>query len=160
MKLVVLGVGRLKSGPEKELAADYQARIPPMGKKCGVTDLTIRDIAESQLPNAEQRMKAEADWLWGQVPQGATTIILDERGTSLDSVAFSKLIGGSADRGVSSLCFMIGGPDGHDPTTRSRAQHIINFGPMTWPHRLVRVMLLEQIYRGLTILNNHPYHRV
>ena len=141
------------------LANDYAGRIETFGRKAGVTSLKISEWSESQNPNVKSRMEEEAKTLLSTVPQGAITFVLDERGKSHSSEDFAVLIRKHADQGANDICFLIGGPDGHDPSTRTKASHIIALGAMTWPHRLARIMLLEQIYRSLTIMVNHPYHR-
>lgn len=159
MRLAIAAIGKLKAGPERDLAEDYAMRIPALGKKAGITSLTIRDWAESQKPDAAQRMAEEAQLLWASVPAGAHVIGLDERGKAMTSAAFASQLGKLAEQGVGDLVFLLGGPDGHAAGTREKAHALLAFGPMTWPHRLARVMLLEQIYRSVTILVNHPYHR-
>jgi 23S rRNA (pseudouridine1915-N3)-methyltransferase len=159
LRLHIAAIGRLKTGPEKLIAVDYAKRIEVMGRKAGLTSLKIGEWAESQQANAKQRMEEEAAILWAAVPASAFTIVLDERGKSLSSEDFAARIRKYADQGVSDLVFMIGGPDGHAPQTREKTSELIALGPMTWPHRLVRIMLLEQIYRSVTIMVNHPYHR-
>ena len=159
MRLHVAAIGKLKSGPEKMLAHDYASRIEAMGRKAGINSLKISDFAESQAQTSAQRMTEEAGILWSALPQSAHVIALDERGPSLSSEAFAARIAKLAGQGTSDLAFLIGGADGHDPNSRKKANELISFGAMTWPHRLVRIMLLEQIYRSVTILVNHPYHR-
>jgi 23S rRNA (pseudouridine1915-N3)-methyltransferase len=159
LRLSIAAIGRLKTGPEKLMADDYAKRIEVLGRKAGLTSLKIGEWAESQQQNAKQRMDDEAQILWSAVPASATTLVLDERGKSLSSEDFATKIRKYADSGVNDLVFMIGGPDGHAPQTRDKANDLIALGPMVWPHRLVRIMLLEQIYRSVTIMVNHPYHR-
>jgi 23S rRNA (pseudouridine1915-N3)-methyltransferase len=159
MRLSIAAIGRLKTGPEKLMADDYQKRVEVIGRKAGISALKIGEWSESQAGSAKQRIAEEAQTLWAAVPVGAKTIVLDERGKSLSSEAFSALIQKQADQGLSELVFMIGGPDGHAPETREKAHEIIALGAMVWPHRLVRIMLLEQVYRSVTIMVNHPYHR-
>ena len=141
------------------MADDYQKRVEVLGRKAGITALKIGEWSESQLPTPKQRMDEEAQILWAAAPQGAATFILDERGRSHSSEDFAARIRKQADNGTTDLVFMIGGPDGHAAQTRDKATELIAFGPMVWPHRLVRIMLLEQIYRSVTIMVNHPYHR-
>jgi 23S rRNA (pseudouridine1915-N3)-methyltransferase len=86
-------------------------------------------------------------------------ISLDERGTELTSTAFAAELRRFIDRGAAELAFLIGGPDGHADEIKKHAALQLSLGKMTWPHRLVRPMLAEQIYRSVTILLNHPYHR-
>ncbi len=159
MRVGLAAIGRLKSGPEKVMADDYALRIEQLGRKAGITSLKSGEWGESQQATAKQRMDEESGILWSAVPPGSTTMVLDERGTSHSSEAFAAKIRRCADSGVADLIFLIGGPDGHAPETREKANHLIALGPMVWPHRLVRIMLLEQIYRSVTIMVNHPYHR-
>ena len=159
MKFRIAAIGKLKSGPEKLLAEDYAGRIAAMGKKAAITEIKISDWAESQKPDAALRMIEEEAQLWSAVPQGAYVIALDERGKAHTSEAFAAHIEKLRDRSISDIVFLLGGPDGHSPKTRTKADELLALGPMTWPHRLARIMLLEQIYRSVTILLNHPYHR-
>jgi 23S rRNA (pseudouridine1915-N3)-methyltransferase len=159
VKLLVAAIGQLKAGPEQSLAQDYETRIAGLGRKAGFTGLEVRDWNESRAATAPLRMADEAKILWSAVPQGTPALVLDERGEALSSAAFAKLLAREAESGARQLSFLIGGADGHAPETRSKALKTLSFGPMTWPHRMVRVMLLEQIYRAVTILVNHPYHR-
>jgi 23S rRNA (pseudouridine1915-N3)-methyltransferase len=159
LRLAIAAIGKLKAGPERELAEDYAGRIPALGKKAGITALSVKDWAESQKPDAAQRIAEEATQLWAAVPAGAHVIALDERGKAMASGAFAGHIGKLAEQGVGELVFLLGGPDGHAASTREKANSLLALGPMTWPHRLARVMLLEQIYRSITILVKHPYHR-
>ena len=159
MRIRIAAIGKLKTGPEKMLAEGYAGRIAAMGKKAAVTEIKISEWAESQKPDASQRMIEEEAQLWSAVPQGAYVIGLDERGKAQASEAFAQHLAKLRDQGTSDIVFLLGGPDGHSPTTRTKANELLALGPMTWPHRLARIMLLEQIYRSVTILLNHPYHR-
>ncbi len=160
MKIGIAAIGLLKSGPEKELAADYEQRIQGAGRSAGLTGFSVQDWAESRAATADLRKLDEAKRLWSAVPVDGVALVLDERGKALTSPEFAKLIELQAQAGCRSLHFLIGGPDGHAAETRSKAFKTLSFGPMTFPHRLLRVMLLEQIYRSVTIILNHPYHRV
>jgi len=159
MRISVLAMGRLKAGPEKTLVEDYLTRLKGAGPQAGVSRIAVADFAESRSQTADRGRIEEARVLWGAVPPKAFTIALDERGKPLSSEAFAQLLRRHIDMGTQDLAFLIGGPDGHAPETRERAGLLLSFGPMTWPHRLVRVMLIEQIYRAVTIMVNHPYHR-
>jgi len=156
MKVTILAIGRLKAGPEKELCDDYLTRARSLGRACGITALTIRDFAEANEP---RRQDAEAKILADAVPPRSYRIVLDERGKALDTMHFVALIRRQIEAGAGDLAFLIGGADGHAEKTRATADFLLSLGPMTWPHRLARVMLCEQIYRAVTIMVNHPYHR-
>jgi 23S rRNA (pseudouridine1915-N3)-methyltransferase len=159
MKLGIAAIGLLKSGPEKELAADYEQRISGLGRTAGFSGFAVQDWAESKATTADLRKVEEAKRLWSAVPADGLAIVLDERGKAVSSAEFAKLLQQQAEAGAKQLHFLIGGPDGHAPETRAKAFKTLSFGPMTFPHRLLRVMLFEQIYRAVTIIVNHPYHR-
>jgi 23S rRNA (pseudouridine1915-N3)-methyltransferase len=152
-------VGRLKAGPEKSLAEDYFTRAEGLGRKAGISRIAVTEFAESQASSAAARMTEEAKLLAGVLPPKAFTIVLDERGKAMASESFADLLQRHLDSGTQDVSFIIGGPDGHAASTREQAGLLMSFGPMTWPHRLVRVMLFEQIYRAVTIMVKHPYHR-
>jgi 23S rRNA (pseudouridine1915-N3)-methyltransferase len=159
LRLSIAAVGRLKAGAEKQLVGDYLQRAEASGRSCGIVGIDVREFAESRQATPAGRLTEEAKSLASAIPSGAFAIVLDERGKSFDSAGFAKLIREHLDRGTHDLAFLIGGPDGHAQPTRDSAGLVMSFGPMTWPHRLVRIMLAEQIYRAVTILVNHPYHR-
>jgi 23S rRNA (pseudouridine1915-N3)-methyltransferase len=159
MKMTILAIGRMKAGPEKELCDDYLTRAKPMGRTCGITALEQRDFPESAYEEPERRREAEAKALTSSLGPRSFTIVLDETGRALKSADFAALLRREIEGGAGEIAFLIGGPDGHAPTTRKAGNLILSLGPMTWPHRLVRVMLAEQIYRAVTIMVNHPYHR-
>ncbi len=152
-------IGKLKSGPEKELAQDYHTRITQIARKAGLSSIAVTEQPESTRTAAAQRMTEEAATLRKQIPADAVVIVLDERGKSISSEEFARLLDKHLERGTNDLAILIGGPDGHDPALRKAAATTIALGAMTWPHRLVRIMILEQIYRALTIMLRHPYHR-
>ena len=109
--------------------------------------------------SSDELKRQEAELLLAAVPAGAIVVALDERGKALPSEAFAARIGDWRDRGAGDLAFLIGGADGHGDAVRARADFLLAFGPMTWPHMLVRGMLAEQLYRAQQILAGHPYHR-
>jgi 23S rRNA (pseudouridine1915-N3)-methyltransferase len=160
MRISLFAVGRLKAGPEKELAERYFDRFAKAGPAIGLELAKITEITESRAGNAETRKREEALALEKTLVDGAVLILLDERGKALDSPAFADLLAGIRDAGKRELVIAIGGPDGLDPELASRATYQLCFGKMTWPHQMVRVMLGEQLYRAVTILSGHPYHRV
>ena len=155
----MIAVGRLKPGPEKTIAGDYLTRAEGLGRKCGVTRIGITEFSESQASSPAARMAEEGKLVAASLPAKAFNVVLDERGKALASEAFADLLRRQLDGGTQDMTFLIGGPDGHAPAIRSGAGLLLGFGPMTWPHRLVRVMLLEQLYRALTIIAGHPYLR-
>ena len=86
-------------------------------------------------------------------------VVFDERGRSLSSEAFAERVAAWRDAGCPGLACVIGGPDGLDRRVRDRADLVLSFGALTMPHQIVRALVVEQLYRALTILAGHPYHR-
>jgi 23S rRNA (pseudouridine1915-N3)-methyltransferase len=158
MRILVAAVGRLKRGPEQELAERYRERAVKSGRGIGLRSLEIVEIAESRAREAQRRMLEESIALTQILPKGAAVVLLEPRGEAVDSNAFTARLRGWNDGGRD-VAFVIGGPDGLAPTLSEQAALHLAFGTLTWPHQLVRIMLLEQIYRATTILSGHPYHR-
>ena len=148
-------VGRLRSGPERDLIADYTQRFDRTGRALSLGPLTEHEVEDKK--NAG--MAAEAELLARAVPTGAVLVTLDERGKLLTSPEFATQLARWRDAGRQDVAFVIGGADGIDPSLRARADFSISFGQMVWPHMLVRVMLAEQLYRAANILSGGPYHR-
>ena len=159
MRLFVISIGRLKQGPERELAERYRERFDDIGRKLGFRGLEIAEIPESRARDAATRMAEEAAAISAAIPAKSTLVALDERGDNVDSAAFASHLGRWRDQQVANTIFIIGGADGLSPDLRRMAQLRMAFGSATWPHQMVRIMLLEQIYRAGTILAGHPYHR-
>ena len=159
MRLIVAAVGRLKPGPERELAAWYTKRAEATGRALGWRAVEIIEIRESRATDRDRRRTEESIALANVIPDGAVVAILDEHGDSLDSPALAGLIRQWRADDRASACFLIGGADGLAPSLLERAKVRLAFGAATWPHQLIRIMLLEQIYRAGTILSGHPYHR-
>jgi 23S rRNA (pseudouridine1915-N3)-methyltransferase len=159
MRLMVIAVGRLKDGPERELAERYRKRCDDLGRRLGFRALEIHEISESRAKDAATRIAAEGVAIAALIPDKAVAVALDETGKSLDSATFSAQLSRWRESGVPALAFLIGGADGLSPDLRRKAGLTLAFGATTWPHQMVRVMLLEQLYRAATILSGHPYHR-
>jgi 23S rRNA (pseudouridine1915-N3)-methyltransferase len=159
MRLVVIAVGRLKQGPERELAERYRTRFDDIGRKLGFRGLDIHEISESRAREASARMAEEAAAIVAVVPDKSVLVNMDEHGTSIDSATFARHLGQWRDQSIANAVFVIGGADGLSPDLRRKEKLAIAFGASTWPHQMVRVMLLEQLYRAATILAGHPYHR-
>jgi 23S rRNA (pseudouridine1915-N3)-methyltransferase len=158
MRVVVGAVGRLKAGPERELAERYRLRAAATGRVLGISDIEIVEVRESRARAADRRVVEETIALASIIPENAIIAVLDGRGRNLTSEAFATQLR-AWRAGAQALCFAIGGADGLGAALCDRAELMIAFGSATWPHQLVRIMLLEQIYRALTILSGHPYHR-
>jgi len=159
MRVLVAAVGRLKQGPERELAERYRKRAADVGRKIGWQSCDVVEIRDSRADNAERRMLEESIAIANVVPDRAVTIILDERGESLNSAALAARLQDWRAAERPAAVFILGGADGLAAGLREKADLALAFGALTWPHQLVRVMLLEQLYRAATILSGHPYHR-
>jgi 23S rRNA (pseudouridine1915-N3)-methyltransferase len=159
MRLIVVAIGRLKQGPERELAERYRERFDDIGRKLGFRGLEIHEIPESRARDAATRVSEEAAAISALIPEKSVLVALDERGENVDSAAFARQLGRWRDQSIANTIFTIGGADGLSPDLQRNAKLRIAFGSATWPHQMVRVMLLEQIYRAATILAGHPYHR-
>jgi 23S rRNA (pseudouridine1915-N3)-methyltransferase len=157
MKLGLICVGRLKAGPERELFARYAERIRAL-RRLGLEGLALKEIDESKAAGAE-RASREAMELLAALPTDSRLAAFDERGRAATSAAFAQFIASERDRGCKALWFAIGGAEGLDESVRARATAVFSFGAMTLPHQLARILAAEQIYRAMTILSGHPYHR-
>jgi 23S rRNA (pseudouridine1915-N3)-methyltransferase len=138
VKLHIIARGKIGRSPEADLVARYAKRI--------AWPLTLTELPEGG----------------GNVPAALTPareVLLDERGRQLSSEGFAALLGSWRDDGVREARFLIGAADGHGEAAREKADFLLGFGAMTWPHLLVRAMLLEQLWRATSILAGHPYHR-
>jgi 23S rRNA (pseudouridine1915-N3)-methyltransferase len=158
MRIAIAAIGRMKQGPERELTARYLDRARLSGKPLGLMGFDVIEPAESRASSAEARKAEEARMLTDSLPEGIV-VTLDEHGRSIGSEAFAHEIARWRDAGRPAVSFVIGGADGLDPALVRRADLVLGFSALTWPHQLVRIMLAEQLYRTTTILSGHPYHR-
>ena len=158
MKISLICIGRMKAGPERELADRYHQRAVAQGRPLGVSAVHVTELPESRAADAGRRKAEEAQAILGKA-QGGVLIVFDERGPALDSETVAGRFAALRDGGAEHVCFVIGGADGLDPSVRDQARLVLSFGAMTLPHQLVRVLALEQIYRMMTIIDGHPYHR-
>lgn len=142
--------------PERAILEDYHMRFNRTGKPLALGPLFETEVEDKKGGG----MEAEAELLTKAVPAGAFLVTLDERGKVLSSPEFAAQLARWRDDGRQDVAFVIGGADGIAPGLRERAAFSISFGRMVWPHMLVRVMLVEQLYRAATILGGGPYHRV
>lgn len=147
--LHLIAVGRLRDGPEAELFARYNARLRPR--------FAVTEIAEARGAPVEVKRR-EAEALLAALPKDAFAVALDAGGATPDSEELARQL----ERWMASgrpVCFLIGGAEGLDATVINRADYVLSFGRLTWPHFLARAMLAEQVYRARSIAAGHPYHR-
>jgi 23S rRNA (pseudouridine1915-N3)-methyltransferase len=155
MRVNVCAVGRLQGrSEERALTDDYMSRFTLAGRPLGWGPFTETEVEDRKGGG----MAAEADLLRKALPKGAVLVVLDERGKLLSSPDFAEQLTRWADQGRD-VAFVIGGADGIDETLRAEADFALSFGKMVWPHKMVRVMLAEQLYRAATIAGGGPYHR-
>lgn len=148
MKIRILAVGRQKSSPTLDLCDEYLKRMK--------WDVSLAEIDAPKGSTSAQ----EEPLILKKLPKDAFIVALDERGETLTSPEFSKKIGKWGTQAAGNeLVFLIGGADGLTDEIRKKAKFLLSFGKQTWPHMLVRVMLLEQVYRAQQISAGHPYHR-
>ena len=159
MRLLIAAVGKLRQGPERELYTHYLGRAEALGRTLSLTPLTSVELPESRAASAPARQTAEAEALLGKVPPSHTLICLDPAGKTQSSDVFAGTVAKVRDGGAAGLAFLVGGADGLGQAIHDRADLSLSFGPMTLPHGLARIVLAEQIYRAMTILAGHPYHR-
>ena len=155
MRVHICAVGRLRSGPERDLLDDYLTRFDRTGRALGLGPAAMAEVEDRKGGG----MGAEAELLDRAIPKGALTVALDERGKLLSSPDFADLLGRWRDEGRGDAAFVIGGADGIEPGLRDKADFKPSFGKRVWPHMLARVMLAEQLYRAASILAGAPYHR-
>jgi 23S rRNA (pseudouridine1915-N3)-methyltransferase len=161
VQVSLFAIGRMKSGPERELAARYCERFEKAAPAIGLSFAGVTEKPESLAREAAQRKLDEAALLRAHcaTTPGTLLVLLDETGMMQGSQEFAGFIAARRDGGTRRMVLAIGGADGHDASLRAQAALVLSFGRATWPHQLVRVMLAEQLYRAATILSGHPYHR-
>ena len=151
MNMTIIAVGRLKKSPELELMRRYIMRCH--------WNIKVVEVEEKKPLKGAERMSKEGELLLKAIPDGAMVIALDEKGPQMRSIEFAKKLQSWQDQAVHNLIFLIGGAEGYDHKVTKRADSLLSFGKMTWPHMMIRAMLCEQLYRASTILQGHPYHK-
>ena len=159
MRLTILAVGHSRGTSEGALCDEFLDRAIKMGRNMGFTAVVVEELAVGKARDAATRMNDEASRLAARLPDGAHIMLLDARGKGMTSEDFAETLGSLRDVGTKDLAFIIGGPDGLSALPGKKAGRSLAFGPQTWPHLLARALLAEQVYRALTILAGHPYHR-
>jgi 23S rRNA (pseudouridine1915-N3)-methyltransferase len=158
MKISILAVGRLKSGPEQMLFNRYLDLFNASARNLKISPIAMVEIAEGRADKAQERKECEAGELLAKLPSGARLVALDEGGQTLNSEEFTAMIGRLRDEALD-VAFALGGPDGHGEKLLKAAHFQLSLGLLTLPHGLARIVLAEQLYRATTILQGHPYHR-
>lgn len=151
MALLVLSVGKWKTGPLKATFEDYAGRLRP--------PIVLKEVEPKGRLSGPALRETEAALLQETIPKGAIVVALDGGGKALSSEALAAQLGHWRDQGRADIAFLIGGADGLLPALSAKADLVLSLGAMTWPHLFARVMLAEQLYRAQQILAGHPYHR-
>ncbi|MBE88414.1 MAG: 23S rRNA (pseudouridine(1915)-N(3))-methyltransferase RlmH [Rhodospirillaceae bacterium] len=151
MRIIIAAVGKFRKGPERDLFYTYLKRLD--------WQIDLKEIEVKGRATGPERQKQEGELLQRVIPNGAIVIALDERGVAQSSKKLARTLANWQNQGQSTFVFLIGGADGLGERVRKRADLLLSFGTVTWPHMLVRAMLVEQIYRVRSILSGHPYHR-
>ena len=142
----------------QDVVRDYEKRIKNLGRSIGLKEIIYKEIKNSNKKNATEKKDEETKKLIVQKEKEAVNILLDIEGSKLNSVEFSEYILDQANINQN-INFFIGGSEGIDRKYFGDFDKIISFGDLTWPHKMFKMMLLEQIYRSITIINKHPYHK-
>ncbi len=160
MRLHIMAIGKLRGNdPKTDLVTDYLNRIEKTGRALGFSEFKIQTFEAPRGMTGKTAQARESTMILEAIPKGAHLILMDETGDNLSSIALSKHLETRRDAGTGMTVFAIGGANGHTDELRKRANKVISFGKATWPHMLARIMVCEQLYRAMTILSGHPYHR-
>lgn len=159
MNITIICVGKIKESFYREAAAEYQKRL---GRYCHLEIVEVADEAAPERISELQKnsiLEKEAERILKQVKDGSYVITLEISGKKHDSVSFADKIDQLGLTGKSQLVFIIGGSFGLHKSVSERADYKLSFSDMTFPHQLMRVILLEQIYRAFRIIHKEPYHK-
>ena len=160
MLLKIVAIGQMRGTAEVDLFDTYRSRAAAAGRAIGLGGPELIELRDRNKSAGDARQAQENDLLTRtKEQQEGIAIMLDERGKNLTSRAFAEKLGGWRDNGAAQATFYLGGADGLTPDLRAQGDLLLSLGAMTWPHMLARVMLAEQIWRAVSILSNHPYHR-
>jgi 23S rRNA (pseudouridine1915-N3)-methyltransferase len=154
VRILIVAVGRLKERHWREAADEYLKRLRPYAT-VEVVEVPDRDVSADE-PKA---LKTEADGILRALPDGAHVVVLEPGGAQLSSEGLAAWMERAGIEGRSTVAFVVGGAAGLDESVVARANERLSLGPMTLPHQLARVVLLEQVYRGFRIMRGEPYHR-
>ncbi|GAW93762.1 23S rRNA (pseudouridine(1915)-N(3))-methyltransferase RlmH [Calderihabitans maritimus] len=159
MHVLIIAVGKLREKYLQQGVREYAKRLKPYAR-LEIIEVPEEKVSEKVSPaEKRQALEREAEKVLRYLPDKSHMIVLDIQGKLLSSEEFSRYLEDLSLRGQSNIAFVVGGPLGLDPKLISRADFRLSFSPMTFPHQLARLILLEQIYRAFKILRNEPYHK-
>ncbi|KUO67893.1 MAG: 50S rRNA methyltransferase [Alphaproteobacteria bacterium BRH_c36] len=159
MRFTIAAIGRLKEGPDRAQLERYAKLLGGLGRSCNLGPLQIVELAEGRGQSVALRCRDESQRLLAASSFADQRILLDERGRTHSSERFAELIGRLRDGGTREIAFLLGGADGHGAEARAATDDTLALSHFTLPHGLARIVLTEQLYRAVTILAGHPYHR-
>jgi 23S rRNA (pseudouridine1915-N3)-methyltransferase len=157
VRLTIASIGRWSNGPEQDLYATYADRLAGLGRRQSIGPIELKEIVLKSSATGDEKEEARA--LLNAASDPASIVTLHEKGRQLTSVQFAELLASWRDDGAREATFLIGGAAGHGAQALDNAKLILSLGHMTWPHMLTRALLAEQLYRAVTIMAGHPYHR-
>ena len=155
MTIKLLAIGKTDNKQLQALIDDYQKRL---GFYIKFQFEIIPDLKKTKHLSEDQQKQKEGELILFKVSSSDVMILLDEKGKQLDSVAFSQYLQKHMNSGIKQLVFVIGGPYGFSPEVYQKAQGQLSLSKMTFSHQMIRLFVIEQLYRGFTILRNEPYH--
>lgn len=159
MEIKISAIGKMKEPCERALLELYLSGAQKFARRLGIPKISMLEHLESRAQDQAGRCQMETEKLFASAVPGDTLVAFDRLGTMVSSEEVAAFVDNQRGQGAGCLHFFLGGPDGFSPALIERKITRWSLGPMTWPHRLARIMVLEQLYRGLTILARHPYHR-
>ncbi len=160
MILRIIAVGRLRERYWQDAAAEYARRLSTYARVEVVEIAEARVPENASRPEEEMAMASEAERILGRLKkQSGPSVVLDRRGKSLDSIELAGWLDKQLLAGPAAISWIIGGPLGLDPSVIKRADMVLSFSNLTFPHQMMRIILLEQIYRSFKILRHEPYHK-
>lgn len=155
MTIKLLAIGKTDNKELQSLIADYQKRL---GFYVKFEFEIIPDLKKAKHLSEAQQKQKEGELILNKLNSSDVMILLDENGKQLDSVAFSNYLQKHMNSGIKQLVFVIGGPYGFSPEIYQKASGKLSLSKMTFSHQMIRLFMIEQLYRGFTILRNEPYH--
>ncbi|MCK4503186.1 MAG: 23S rRNA (pseudouridine(1915)-N(3))-methyltransferase RlmH [Desulfuromonadales bacterium] len=155
MKLRLICIGKLAEAWQRQAAADYAKRLQ---RYFPLDIIELKEEKGGRKGDTVRIIKAEGERILAKVPAKSFLIVLDEGGRNVGSEKLAELLSTEMVQGGRDWCLVIGGPYGFDTAVRNRADMILSLSKMTFTHQMARILLLEQLYRSCSIINNEPYH--
>ena len=152
MKISIISIGKIKKSPELDIINKYNQRL--------MHKIKFHEIADIKSNNKSQAQKLYRESILNILPSNSILVVLDEKGENINTQTLATKLSNFNDIPNKSIFFAIGGAYGFDKEIKDKANLVLSLGKLTWPHMLARAMIVEQIYRCIQILDNHPYHKI